>query len=485
MRGFLGIVVLLVGLASLGLWARAHQAPAIQEAISLAAEEVIAPSIHGAQVRVSGRDITVSGLADTEQERGALVAALNAIPGRRVVNDDLSVLPVADPFVLSLTKEAGRADLAASGNIPTEAARADLSMLIGPGADNLTLASGAPANWADIARAAIAALGPLDFGRAELTNEHLRLVGQARTPTEAGRARAALATLPEGTATEELSLLDDGTPPIWTLDYTAAGGARLTGKLPVGLEPAAIAAALGLEGVEASVRQAMIGAKGGTGPLAALAPWLAELETLQVTMSPDGAEVVAGVGAGTDVDLTGDAIAADLAAAGGKVSFRLEQVAPDGADGSHRTNAATGQEEMLSGGFWLPIARITPSVGVCTDAANAILSSDPIGFLSGSDRLDAHARRVINRLAAVALPCARDGGLRALLGGHTDATGDALLNLGLSQRRATTVRLALIARGIPGTALRAQGYGDQRPIAPNDTDEGKAANRRTTIEWSE
>lgn len=485
MRRLLGIAVLVAGIAALGLWAQSHQARQIEAGIARAAAEVVAATAHGASVGVSGRDITISGLADTETERAGLIAALNAIPGRRVVNDRLQILPVADPFVLSLTKEAGRLDLAASGNVPTEKARADLSLLIGPDADALALASGAPEGWTDLARAAIAALGPLDFGRAELTNGHLRLVGQARTPSEAGRARAALATLPPGTASDELSLLDDGTPPVWTVEYTAAGGADLSGKLPVGLTPDEVTAALGLKGIENHARVAMIGPKGGVGPLPQLAPWLAGLESLKATLSPDGAEIVVGVGRGTDIDLTGEAIAADLARAGSPVSLRVEEIAADAADGSHRTNAATGQEEMLSAGFWLPIARITPSVEACGKAVNAILNQSAIGFLSGSDRLDAHARQVINRVAAVVLPCTRDGNLHALLGGHTDATGDALLNLGLSQRRATAVRLALVARGVPGSALRAQGFGDQRPVAPNDTDEGRAANRRTTIEWSQ
>ncbi len=74
---------------------------------------------------------------------------------------------------------------------------------------------------------------------------------------------------------------------------------------------------------------------------------------------------------------------------------------------------------------------------------------------------------------------------RAAGEGHTDSSGDAAANVGLSQKRAIAVRLALITRGVPQAMLRAQGYGAAQPIADNTTDEGKALNRRTTITWSE
>ena len=489
MRFFGGFAVLLLGLAMLGYWGQGHQAIAIENRISEAAASIVSTSLHGAHVRVSGRDITVSGLADTEAERQVLVAALQAIPGQRQVNDQLSVLPVAAPYLFSLSKEAGRIDLAVTGNVPSEAARHELTVLAGPGARGLVLASGAPANWLTLARTAIAALGPLDFGRAELTNGHLRLVGQARTPTEAGRARAALATLPQGFTSNELSLLDDGTPPVWTVDYDAASGAKLSGKLPPGLEAASVAAALGLTGIQNSARVAMIGARAGVEPLGILAPWLPQLETLHAELSPAGAVLVLGVGRGTDIDLLHETIGRDLAdaaaAKGRQLNLHIEPVTPAVPEGAHRSNAASGQEEMLSAGYWLPVARLVPSLDACTMAANAILARDPVGFLAGSDRLDVHARRVINQLAAVALPCTRGGRLQMLLGGHTDSAGDAQMNLGLSQRRATALRLALIERGISGADLRAQGYGDQHPIASNDSEAGKAANRRMTIEWSQ
>ena len=67
---------------------------------------------------------------------------------------------------------------------------------------------------------------------------------------------------------------------------------------------------------------------------------------------------------------------------------------------------------------------------------------------------------------------------RVRIEGHTDDTGGVNFNLKLSQERADAVRLHLISLGIDVSRLEAVGYGDQRPIASNDTDEGRALNRR-------
>lgn len=63
--------------------------------------------------------------------------------------------------------------------------------------------------------------------------------------------------------------------------------------------------------------------------------------------------------------------------------------------------------------------------------------------------------------------------------GHTDNTGDAAYNKDLSQRRADSVRDYLIRNfGIDADRLTAEGYGEERPVASNDTPQGRAQNRR-------
>ena len=64
------------------------------------------------------------------------------------------------------------------------------------------------------------------------------------------------------------------------------------------------------------------------------------------------------------------------------------------------------------------------------------------------------------------------------IAGYANDTGDAETNLAVSQRRADAVRDALIKAGVPADRLIAKGYGGANPIADNDTEEGRARNRR-------
>jgi outer membrane protein OmpA-like peptidoglycan-associated protein len=65
--------------------------------------------------------------------------------------------------------------------------------------------------------------------------------------------------------------------------------------------------------------------------------------------------------------------------------------------------------------------------------------------------------------------------------GHTDNVGNENWNIGLSLRRAYTVRDFLIAQGVAPERISARGYGSSQPIADNATPEGQAQNRRVEL----
>jgi outer membrane protein OmpA-like peptidoglycan-associated protein len=65
--------------------------------------------------------------------------------------------------------------------------------------------------------------------------------------------------------------------------------------------------------------------------------------------------------------------------------------------------------------------------------------------------------------------------------GHTDAIGTDAYNQGLSERRANSVKKYLVEHGVDGSRLSTVGYGESRPIASNETREGRALNRRVEL----
>ena len=68
--------------------------------------------------------------------------------------------------------------------------------------------------------------------------------------------------------------------------------------------------------------------------------------------------------------------------------------------------------------------------------------------------------------------------LKLRVEGHTDNQGNAATNQALSEKRAQAVVDYLVRAGLPASRFTAVGYGSARPVATNDTDEGKAQNRR-------
>jgi peptidoglycan-associated lipoprotein len=72
-------------------------------------------------------------------------------------------------------------------------------------------------------------------------------------------------------------------------------------------------------------------------------------------------------------------------------------------------------------------------------------------------------------------------GLNVTIEGHCDSIGTAEYNIALGERRSNSVRDYLVSRGINMNRLRTVSYGEERPIADNDTAAGRAMNRRAHL----
>ncbi|MFK7929624.1 MAG: OmpA family protein [Myxococcota bacterium] len=107
----------------------------------------------------------------------------------------------------------------------------------------------------------------------------------------------------------------------------------------------------------------------------------------------------------------------------------------------------------------------------------AIEPLEPITFVSGKATI-ASGSGVVDEVARVLKDAPS---LSVRIEGHTDSEGEDAANLGLSERRANTVRIALIRLGIDGNRLTAEGFGEQRPVDTNRTAAGRARNRRVSF----
>ena len=486
MRKALGVLVLVLGVAALGWYGAKHNAKRIERTVTDGASGAVAGSVHGVKTVVSGRDIEVSGVADSAEERDGILGILDTVVGRRVVRDKMTVLASASPYVFSATKLAKGTSV--SGNVPTEEARQGIAVVLNHDASALKLASGAPDAWTIMAQDGLSALSKLVEGTLTLSDKTVTLSGVAKTPADVEAVLAQLKDVPEGyTIKSSIDTLDDGKPLRLDLTYSASDGASVDGKLPEGLTLAKIAAALGLGSVSGDPATATSGEPGGVlASLQKFAGWLPEFETLTVETEGGGFgksfAVDGQASPGADLELLKSQLADSL---GDKVAVTVEAASALPPEGTSRVNAATGENEVMTAGYWLPQMNFTAGYGQCRDQANALLDKRDVNFVTGSARLSAQSLRVINAITALVMKCVQSGGLHVDVGGHTDSQGDSAFNKELSQKRADAVVKALRERGIPEAAITATGYGDTQPVAGNDTEEGRAANRRVTLAFTQ
>ena len=111
-------------------------------------------------------------------------------------------------------------------------------------------------------------------------------------------------------------------------------------------------------------------------------------------------------------------------------------------------------------------------------AAGATYPIPHILFETASDRLDAQSELLIAEFSEF---LAASPSLRVEIQGHTDNVGDANANLDLSQRRAKRVAQTITGYGIDASRITSRGYGETKPVASNETEEGRAQNRRTVF----
>jgi len=404
------------------------------------------------RIAVAGRDVTLAADAFSEDGRRGAVASVAAVPGVRLVNDETRLVAEAKPFVWSAERDVVRVTLGGSAPLPAtkgrllEAARATLGGV--EVVDQMNLSRGAPPRFDNAALLLLDQIWKLKDGKITISDTKVSLSGMARELGGRETIAAALKNLPEGFS---IAANEIKAPPYIFQAYKdpVAVTLTLTGYVPDNNTHSALVMAAGRKFFNERVVdniKASLGAPSGFAN--AVVPALGALSRLST-----GTLVVSD----REVKLSGDAFF-DAAAA----------------------QIRAGLKDFPQGWQFKADISVKPASApvdgtVCQQLFSGLLAKGKIRFDSGRATIDPDSAGLLDRLIETALRCPS---ANIEIAGHTDADGEDGFNQALSEKRAQAVADFLVKAGLPGERFTAIGYGSTQPVATNDTDEGKAQNRR-------
>jgi OOP family OmpA-OmpF porin len=405
------------------------------------------------RIAASGRDITLVAEAFSEPGRRSALAAAEAVPGVRTVNDETGLVPEAKPFIWSAERDVVRVVLGGSAPLPTIKARLlDAARAAVAGtevSDRMVLARGAPPRFDAAAVLLIEQIARLKEGKITLSDTSISLAGMARDLGGREAIAAALKNLPEGFVIADNAI--KAPPYIFQANKDpVAVTVTFTGYVPDNTVHAALVAAASRKFFDEKVvdqLKASVGAPPGFANAVTLA--LGALSRLST-----GSLVIAD----REVRLSGDALY-DVAA--DQIRASLAGDLPQGWK-------ATGEITVR------PAASMVDAM-VCQQLFSELVRKGSIRFETGRATIDRDSQGMLDRVVETALRCPAAG---IEIAGHTDSAGEAAANQALSEKRAQAVVEYLTRAGLPAERLTAIGHGSSAPLASNETDEGRAQNRR-------
>ena len=415
-----------------------------------------------AKVSISAEGVEVRAITDSAREKADLEAALGRARPLSVplTLDVTAPRPVITPFTLRFVKDAegARFDACAADN---EASR-DRIIAAGvkagiAGEPRCTLGLGVPTSrWADAAVPAIAAIGTLGSGSVTISDTDITLfvpatVAPAAFDEAVGRLESALPSLFTLKAEHEEKADPDPGPAEFTA-MVKGSGVELRGRITdARMRDAVESLARSRFGeVDNALRVDDAMPEGWTLRTIAAIDALATLDQGTVSVTP---ELIRLSG------ISGNQTASDMAAA------RLSQ----------RLGAGARYELSIRYDRRLDPLLALPSGVECVDQLNAAMNESEIGFEPGKTVIAGDPEATLTRIAAIMQNCTD---YRIELGGHTDSQGREDTNAELSRGRAQATLDAIRDHGVDVSHMSARGYGESQPIADNETEAGREANRR-------
>lgn len=405
------------------------------------------------RVEVSGRDLTLSADAFSEEGRRSSVAIAEAVPGVRLVRDNTRIIDEAKPFVWTAERNVSRLTL--SGNVSLPAVRGRLleaARGIAGGvevSDQMAFARGVPQRFEATALLLIEQLGRLRDGKVQVSDAQVRLSGIARELGGREAIATALRNLPEGFTIAENAV--SAPPYVFQVNKDpVALTLTFNGYVPDAAAHTALIDAARRKFLNEKIvdnLKTSVGAPSGfVNAAAAALGGLSRLST-GLLMITD-----------REVKLSGDA---------------FYEVAAEDIRGSLGGELPQGFRLNTEVSVRPPASQVDATV--CQQLFSDLLAVGRVRFVSGQAGIDGDSRGLLDRLVEIALRCPGAG---IEISGHTDTDGDEDANMRLSERRAQAVLDYMLRAGLPAERMQAIGYGQNQPIASNDTAEGKAQNRR-------
>lgn len=419
-----------------------------------------------AKISIDAGRVSIITMANTPDEKIALERSLRRrVPGDLRVSLDVSApRPVITPFTLRFLIEEGEARFDACSADTAEAQRRILSAareagLEGPA--DCTIGLGVPTpEWGDAAVLAIEAVGAIGGGSVTFADADIALIAAQGTSENAfdDVVGGLNSDLPDVFALNAVlpPPETEGAPviPEFTATLSPEGLVQLRGKLGSERlrETVDSFAQARFRSDAVSTRARVVEGLPGDWPLRVLTGLeaLGFLANGAVVVTPDDLTVTG---------LTGRKEAGSQIA--GLLAEKLGEAAQFDIDVEYR--------EALD-----PVAGI-PTPEECIARIEAIQQDRKINFEPGSATIDGNGAAIMNDIADILRDC---GEIQIEIGGHTDSQGRETMNEELSQSRANAVLDALRARRVLTSSFTAVGYGESTPIAGNDTEEGREANRR-------
>ncbi|MEO9682982.1 MAG: OmpA family protein [Tateyamaria sp.] len=418
-----------------------------------------------AKVSVEAGRISITAITDSAEEKARLQQQLRRAspPGLQMTLDVAAPRPVITPFTLRLVKDetstrfdACSADTDATRDRILQAAQdAGLS-----GSANCIVGMGVPSpNWGRAVQQAISALDDLGTGSVTFSDADVTLVAAEGTPqSDFDRVVGELENrLPDVFALHAVlpeTVDPNQGPPEFTATLSPEGQVQLRGRLSDenlrNLADSYAKAAFGSDKVYTATR--LVDDLPSTWTVRVLTGLeaLTQLSNGAVTVTPDTLTVSGNTGNPQASTGIASILATKLGEAG---TFDID---------------VTYQKKLD------PVAAL-PSPEECEAEIAGILSTSKINFEPGSATIDASTLGTMDDIAEILKKC---GDIRLEIQGHTDSQGREEMNLNLSQSRAQSVLNELRARRVLTSSYNATGYGETNPIADNETEDGREANRR-------